>query len=127
MVPFGGHKGYAVGLMVSILGANLVGSAVDGGDTPAGGFALAVDPAAFGDPEDVRRGIRANLEGLRNTRPAEGFTEVQVPGDFEQASRRAAAGGPLDIPDSTWDLYLASAEKVGVSADEVNAIAGSAG
>ena len=127
MVPFGGHKGYAVGLMVSILGANLVGSAVDGGDTPAGGFALAVDPAAFGDPEDVRRGIRTNLEGLRNTRPAEGFTEVQVPGDFEQASRRAAAGGPLDIPDSTWDLYLASAEKVGVSADEVNAIASSAG
>ena len=50
-----------------------------------------------------------------------------MPGDFERASGRALAGQPLDIPDSTWDLYLESAEKVGVSADEVNAIAGGAG
>ncbi len=127
LVPFGGHKGYAVGLMVSLLGANLVGSAVEGGENPAGGFALAIDPAAFGDAEVVRRGIRANLERLRDTRPAPGFTEVQVPGDFERASCRALAGQPLDIPDSTWELYLDSAEKVGVSADEVNAIAGGAG
>ncbi|MDE2899380.1 MAG: Ldh family oxidoreductase, partial [Chloroflexota bacterium] len=127
LVPFGGHKGYAVGLMVSLLGANLVGTAVEGGENPAGGFALAIDPGAFGDAEDVRRGIRANLQRLRNTRPAPGFTEVQVPGDFERASCRDLAGQPLDIPDSTWELYLDSAEKVGVSAEEVNALASGAG
>ena len=64
---------------------------------------------------------------LRDTPSAEGFTEVQVPGDFERASARALAGQPLDIPDSTWELYLESAEKVGVSADEVNALASGAG
>ena len=122
MLPFGGHKGYAIGAMVSVLGANLVGSAVSE-DEGAGGLALAIDPAAFGDPDAVRRGIRTSLERLRHTRPAEGFTEVQVPGDFERASRRAAVGKPLDIPDSTWDLYLASAERVGLSAAEVDAIA----
>ena len=109
--------------MVSILGANLVGSAVHPDAEPAGGFALAIDPAAFGDADDVRKGIRANLERIRNTRPAEGFTEVQIPGDFERKSRAAAEGHPIEIPDSTWDLFVASAEKVGMAGDEVNAIA----
>jgi uncharacterized oxidoreductase len=123
MVPFGGHKGYAIAVMVSILGANLVGSAVNPGEDPSGGFAIAIDPAAFGDADDVRRGIRENLQRLRNTRPAEGFTEVQVPGDFERNSRVATEGRPLEVPDSTWALYTASAERVGMSADEVNTIA----
>lgn len=123
MVPFGGHKGYAIAVMVSVLGANLVGSAVSPGEEPSGGFALAIDPAAFGDPDDVRNGIRENLERIRNTRPAQGFAEVQIPGDFERMSRSNAAGKPLEIPDPTWDLYVGSAERVGVSAERVNAIA----
>jgi uncharacterized oxidoreductase len=122
MLPFGGHKGYGLSVMVSILGGSFVGAAAEGAES-SGVFAVAMNPAAFADAKGVLESVRANLERLRDTRPAEGFSEVLVPGDFERRNREKNRSRPIDLPDSTWRLFLEAAKRVGLDSDEIGRVA----
>ena len=122
MLPFGGHKGYGLSVMVSILGGNLVAAAAEGDDS-SGVFALAMDPGAFADAESVLDGVRANLQRLRHTRPADGFSEVLVPGDLERRNRKQNRSQPTELPESTWRIFLDAAERVGLDRDEIERVA----
>ena len=78
-------------------------------------LAFAIDPDAFGRGDETRALIQHQLARLRSAAPAEGFSDVQVPGDFERRSRAALAGGPLQIPEPTWEGFLQAAERVEMS------------
>ena len=86
-------------------------------------FAFAIDPDAFGRGDETRALIQHQLTRLRSAAPAEGFSDVQVPGDFERRSRAALAGGPLQIPEPTWEGFLQAAERVEIPRNEVEALA----
>jgi LDH2 family malate/lactate/ureidoglycolate dehydrogenase len=122
MLPFGGHKGYGLSVMVSILGGNVVAAASEDAES-SGVFAVAMDPGTFGDAESVLDGVRATLERLRHTRPADGFSEVLVPGDFERHNRKQNRSGPIELPESTWQIFLDAAVRVGLERDEIARVA----
>lgn len=80
MLPFGGHKGSAIALMVELLAAGLVGEAfsieakerdnADGGPPRGGMFLMAINPDMFGDKSwDVHSNAfltkLGNLDGAR--------------------------------------------------------------
>lgn len=106
--PFGGPKGYALGLVLEVLVATLTRSAL-GEDVrgtldptdPAtkGDVFIAIDPAAFGPGTAA---IGAYLDELRAATPAAGHERVMVPGDRARATRAAnlAAGAP--VAQATW-------------------------
>ncbi len=123
MLTFGAHKGYALSVMVSILAGSLVGSAAPSDERATSTFALAIDPGAFGDAPSALQAVGAELQHMRNTRPAEGFSEVQVPGDMERRSRDALRDQPIELPDATWTAFLAAADQVGLSRKEIVALA----
>jgi hydroxycarboxylate dehydrogenase B len=100
LLPFGGHKGYGLSLLVSVLAGGVVGQAAD--DLDHGVFAVAVDPGCFADRGAVADAVGAQLDRMRRTPPAPGFASVQVPGDYER-DRRAAHAGVLDVPDAVWE------------------------
>ena len=116
LVQFGGHKGYAISLLVEFMG-RILGAADDYGDTDRGGpmfrrgasfrhvgmSIVAMDPRAFeGRTSAVEKSAKF-LRKLRSAPPAIGVSEVMSPGDPERTSRieREAAGIP--IPDEVWD------------------------
>lgn len=113
LLPFGGHKGYGLSVMVAILGSALVGAAAGGED--AGIFALAMDPALFGAKRSSMEAVGKLLADLRATPPAVGFSEVLVPGDAEQRAR-SAYGGRVEIAEATWRLVIKTGEDLGVEA-----------
>ena len=121
-LTFGEHKGSAIAIMTTLLSVVTASAGEDVGDG-ASVFGFAIDPNAFGRGAETRALIQQQLTRLRSAAPAEGFSDVQVPGDFERRSRAALSGGPLQIPEPTWEGFLQAAERVEVSREEIAALA----
>ena len=98
LLPFGGHKGSGVAVLIEGLSAALSSAAfafrtVDIWQDPSsqmntGHLLLALDIAAFGDPDQVRRKVEELQQEVRASHPA---AEVVAPGDLESSRLRAAA------------------------------------
>ena len=111
LLTFGEHKGSAIAIMTTLLSVVTASSAEDISDG-ASVFAFAIDPNTFGRGDETRALIQHQLTRVRSAEPAQGFSDVQVPGDFERRSRIALAGGPLQIPAPTWEGFLHAADQV---------------
>jgi LDH2 family malate/lactate/ureidoglycolate dehydrogenase len=113
LLPFGGHKGYALSLLICLLGG------LAGGFDPARGamggvFMQVVDVGAFLPLAEYRQGVRAFLDGMKATPPAPGFGEVLAPGDFEQRSRSERRARGIEVPESVYGEIRDWAEKLRV-------------
>ncbi len=122
MLTFGEHKGSAIAIMTTLFSVVTASAAEDIGEG-ASVFAFAIDPNAFGRGDETRALIQHQLNRVRSATPAEGFSDVQVPGDFERRSRAALGGRPLQLPEPTWEGFLQAAERVGVARGEIEALA----
>ena len=108
--PFGGPKGYALGLVLEVLVATVtrtaLGEDVRGTLDPTdpstkGDLFLALDPAAFGPGAAP---VAAYLAALRETVPAPGHDSVLVPGDRARATRATHLAEGVPVSQGTWDL-----------------------
>jgi LDH2 family malate/lactate/ureidoglycolate dehydrogenase len=114
LLPFGGHKGYALSLMTVLLSSVLVRA--DDGEAGRGGskvFFCAIDSGVFGPGAP---GAAAEVfERVRAVPPAEGFERVLIPGEPERrsAARRRTEGIP--VAEDTWQSLTATAAELGVS------------
>ncbi len=125
MLPFGAHKGYGFLLMAEILASNLTGAVEP--EIPInrlGVFAFAIGPDAFGDGQAYHEATSATFGRMRNTRPAEGFSEVLIPGDMERKSRAEVRAAGIELPEATWNDVLATAERTGLDREEIARVAG---
>lgn len=120
LLPFGGHKGYALAFFAQLFGQALVGgdrTAGEGrGDSPfgrAGAFFLAVDPGLFRPTEEVVAGAGRFAEEIRALPTAPGFERVMAPGDPEMRARLARADA-IQLPDETWRHIASAAESLRV-------------
>lgn len=106
--PFGGPKGYALGLVIEVLVATLtrtaLGEDVRGTLDPSdpatkGDVLIALDPTAFG-PGCAE--VADYLAVLRSAQPAPGHDRVLVPGDRARATREANLGDGVPVSQGTW-------------------------
>lgn len=113
LLPFGGHKGSGIALMVELLAGALIGQSFsveaaerdnkDGGPPSGGVFMLALDPARFGDAEgwlDHGESFLARLAALDG---------VRLPGDRRAANRRRIAIEGVELPAKLWAEALEAA------------------
>lgn len=123
MLPFGGHKGYALALAIEFLGSILAGGATYARATnnpfnEAGVLFIGIDPAAFRPAADYAAAADALIARTKAIPPAEGFREVMVPGDPERRSRADRLANGISIPDATWSAITATAIGLGVTVDQ---------
>lgn len=112
LLPFGGHKGYALSVVAALLGALAADGAEDG--RAAGVFLAVIDPAAFGDPAAYARRVAAAASTLRRARPAAGGGPVLAPGDPERASRWLRAEA-VPLAAGTLEQFEAIAGRFGIA------------
>jgi L-2-hydroxycarboxylate dehydrogenase (NAD+) len=103
--PFGGAKGYALGVGLELLVAGLTATAL-GADVKGtldtehpvtkGDLVIAIPVTADGGP------LAAYLRTLRESPPAPGYDAVRVPGDRAQAVRRERERDGIPYPPATW-------------------------
>lgn len=126
ILPFGGHKGYGLGIVADLLAGALTGSGCSGpGKTrlEQGMLAIILDPKRFGDEEQLFPEIRRFIDFVKSSKQVSPDSEILMPGQIEAQTRarRAEEGIPLD--ETTWNQIVEVARSLGVSADLVDAVA----
>ncbi len=117
LLPFGRHKGYALGILTTLLGG-LTGAFDTERGTMEGTFIQAIDIAAFAPLDAFQRGVRATLDAIKRVPPALGVEEILVPGEPERRTRVQRLAGGIEVPDTVWAQIRERAERLGVSLDE---------
>jgi uncharacterized oxidoreductase len=105
LLPVGGHKGTALGLVVEVLGGILSGEGAIGeqtGPVHNGTFILLIDVARFLPLVDFSGQVTDLVRWVKSATPAADVGEVLVPGEPEARSeaQRRAHGIPVEA--ETW-------------------------
>lgn len=123
--PVGGHKGYALALIVELLAGALTGSPVglesnphEHADGGVGHTVIAIDAAALVDRGMFDGAVETLAGQIADVPLAPGATAVRLPGDpeLEVAARRMADGVPLS--DELAQKLAALADRLGVATPE---------
>ena len=130
LLPFGGHKGYALAVLTELLAGGLSGGGtIQPGNPRRGGivnnmFSIVVDPARLAGSDWLRREIDGFVGYVKESPPADSSRPVLVPGDPERLSRdeRSRAGIPLDR--ATWEGLVEAGAAMGVGRAQAEEIAG---
>jgi uncharacterized oxidoreductase len=108
LLPFGGHKGYGLAMLVEALAGGLSGAGCCyDADAPMSGktdgvFQLAVRVEAFCPLETFRQTIGQLLGHVKSSPPAPGVTEVLTPGEHEARTRKQRLRDGIPVADAVW-------------------------
>lgn len=125
ILPLGGHKGYAISVMMDVLSGILAGSGfLDGVSGPyqaerrscAGHLAMALDIAAFRPVADFRADMAKLIAELKSVPPALGSAGVFYPGEIEALNDAENKRNGLVLPEETLADLRRLAEETSLSA-----------
>ena len=95
LLPFGGHKGYALALATQALGVLCTGAA----DQESTGYVfIAFKPDLFVPLDDYRRTLAAEIALIKATPRQDGVDEIRIPGEraYRERARRMREGLEID-------------------------------
>jgi LDH2 family malate/lactate/ureidoglycolate dehydrogenase len=118
MLPFGGHKGSALALLVDVLGGIIIGAgcaSLEESNLVNGVLFLMLNPGVFQTHEAIERDLGELLGTIKATPPAAGFEEVLLPGEPEQRKLAQQRQGGVRVDETTWENLQTAAQELGVS------------
>jgi LDH2 family malate/lactate/ureidoglycolate dehydrogenase len=98
LLPFGGHKGYALALAMHALGVS------------AEYLFIAFKPDLFVPLEDYRRALGAEIAAIKATPRQDGVDEIRIPGERASRERARLAREGIEIDRRIHDALLRLAE-----------------
>src|SRR5215831_6467231 len=130
LLPFGGHKGYALAVVTELLATALTGGpSIQPGNQRMGGvvnnmFTMLVDPARLAGIDWLKREIDGFLDYVKASPPADPKLPVLVPGEPERLAQAERGRAGIEVDATTWGEILAAAEAVGLSRAEAASLGG---
>jgi LDH2 family malate/lactate/ureidoglycolate dehydrogenase len=107
ILPFGGHKGYALALATHALG--VLCSAVPTEES-TGYLFIAFKPDLFVPLDDYRRALAAEIAVIKATPRQEGVAEIRIPGERGYRERERLTREGIEIDRRIQDALIALAE-----------------
>lgn len=101
LLPFGGHKGYALALAIRALGA-LCEPALDR-EKVNGDLTIAFKPDLLVPLETFRKDVSAAIAEIKATPRQHGVTEIRIPGERAYAERRLRLRDGIEIDRTIYD------------------------
>lgn len=131
LTAFGLHKGSGLALICELLGGALAGKWTLATETEGvriinNMLMIILDPTAFGDLQGFQREVRGTVERIHSSRPKQGVDQVLVPGDPERRAYAQRLEQGLEIEDATYEALVQTANKQGLTSEEVAALVGEA-
>jgi LDH2 family malate/lactate/ureidoglycolate dehydrogenase len=128
LLPFAGHKGYGLALMIENLAGILSGAGamydlrnwVDHDpslSTNHGAAFLAFDIGAITPLDAFKNRVDRLIADIHSTPKAKGTERIYVPGEMEWANRRKALAEGIALPNDVRESLQGLAEKLGMTAD----------
>ncbi len=127
--PLAGHKGFGLALSIGLLCGPLTGSGIGpelagwqaSGDTRAQGHLfIAIDPAAFGDPQDIAAKTDWYLDLIKDSPKAPDQDGIRIPGERAAQVRRRQEKSGVKVLVATWKKVGAFADRLGVKIPDVS-------
>jgi hydroxycarboxylate dehydrogenase B len=117
LLPFGGHKGYALGLVTDILAGALSGGGCSRKDANRVGntflvFVLDVD--RLRDEQSFYADVEELIEYVKSSALAPGSKEIVVPGEPEAQERKLRLQDGIVVDEKTWHQIKGVGQKYGV-------------
>ena len=78
-----------------------------------GVFMMAIDPDAFCGRDAYAAQVKNHSDYIKSARPAEGFKEVLMPGEFEHRNADRLLQEGIELPDDTWNGIVSIAKNLG--------------
>ncbi|ESY65188.1 MULTISPECIES: Ldh family oxidoreductase [Mesorhizobium] len=103
-MPWGGHRGYGLSLVVQVLGI-LCGSATIVEEvSDCGFFFLVFNPELLMPLGQFRASVTKLIDQIEASRPADGISKVRVPGRSSAAKRREAENaGTIEVDEAIFE------------------------
>jgi uncharacterized oxidoreductase len=116
ILPMAGHKGFALGLLVEVLGGILAGEGCASlGENPGNGFVILVlNIGRVRPPEEFALRVDKVIEAIKGIPPGPGFSQVLVPGEPELATQEEREIEGIPVSRETWRQFKEAASSVGV-------------
>ena len=105
LLPFGGHKGYALALAMHALGVLCTNAQDDGGY-----IFIAFKPDLFMPLDDYRHALAAEIGAIKATPRQDGVEEIRIPGERAYRERARLAREGIEIDRRIHDALLRLAE-----------------
>lgn len=116
LLPYAGHKGYAMSVVIEMLAVGLSGGEAARKDARASClFVACFDPQAFRQDDGFLETVDNIAARLKATPPSPGFDQVLLPGDPETSARGARRRDGIELPDATWEAIAGLAAEYGVA------------
>ena len=119
LLPFGGHKGFALGLLSDILAGAFSGAGCCGPTATRIGnsfLAVVLDIQQFRDRKIFDADVEQLVEYVKSSPLMPGFTEILVPGEPERRERVRRERNGISVADETWRQISETAQRYGVQA-----------
>lgn len=117
ILPFGGHKGYALSVMIELLGGGLSGAGfplLPGYRWDQGTVLTVIDIAAFQPVAAFKAQAAAFVTQLKATPRAPGVAEILLPGEVEWRTKAVREREGIPLPEVTWERMNEAASKLGI-------------
>jgi hydroxycarboxylate dehydrogenase B len=116
LLPFAGHKGYSLSVVVDLLAVGLSGGAlVAEGTRGSCFFVLAMNPTSFVSQADFDSYVESISERMTSTPPAPGFSRVLLPGEPESSTRADRLKNGIPVAERTWEQLHETASGLGAA------------
>ncbi|MGI6691673.1 MAG: Ldh family oxidoreductase [Christensenellales bacterium] len=122
LVPFGGHKGFGLSMMVESLAGLLSGAAMlsdihawnqnPNQSGNVGHFIVALDPRKLNPNVDMVARVEAMIEELAASPRAPGIDRILYPGQLEHEHEALASKEGLKLPPATQDALKKVAQRI---------------
>lgn len=127
ILPFGGHKGYGLGVVTEILAGALTGG---GCTTPGksrleqGMLSIILDPATFLSRDEFLAEAHRFAEFVKASEKVSPDAEILIPGDVERRNRAERSARGIELDDKTWSQIDATAKSLNVSEEIMGRVKG---
>ena len=124
LLPAGGHRGFALSLVVEVLAGILSGAGFvnphPGPEEMNGIFVLALDPAWFVPLEQFRSQVDQLTAYVKTSRPMPGVGPVHIPGENSRAEEARRRRDGIVLNQQTWETFSAVLIQLGLSPEPIN-------
>lgn len=123
LLPFGGYKGYGLGLVVDMLAGVLTGAGssqdMTSGWLTNGVFMMALKIDNFVPLEQFRHQADKLVKSVKNSPKAEGVKEILIPGEPESNERERRLRDGIPISEKAWQSLMQACKEYGVDVESI--------
>jgi len=121
LLPFGGYKGYGLGLVVDLLAGVLTGAGssqdMTSGWLTNGVFMMALKIDSFVPLRDFKDQVDRLVKSIKDSPKAEGFEEILIPGEPETNERERRLREGIPISEKAWQPLVQACKEYGLDVE----------